>query len=188
MMNELESAIVEWVSKTDNQYRTNVVEVFYGRGYPTVDIERALDKLLDQGPLYLNGYFLAFKFPEENEGMSRGGFDKQQMLDYVSDDTKKLRDLIVPKYIQDALAPAKQTGTTVPAVEHNDPVHSPSHYTRGGIEVIDFVEAKGLNFHLGNVVKYVSRAGFKQDAKLQDLEKALWYLTREIKRIKTQES
>lgn len=66
----------------------------------------------------------------------------------------------------------------------NPAVHSPDHYTRGGIETIDFIEAKGLNFHLGNAVKYISRAGFKQDAKIQDLEKAMWYLTREISRIK----
>ena len=67
--------------------------------------------------------------------------------------------------------------------EKNPAVHSPAHYTRGGIETIDFIEAKGLNFHLGNAVKYISRAGFKQDAKIQDLEKAIWYLTREINRI-----
>lgn len=71
------------------------------------------------------------------------------------------------------------------AVAKNPEVHSPSHYTRGGIETIDFIEAKGLGFHLGNVVKYVSRAGFKQDAKVQDLEKAMWYLNREIERLKT---
>jgi hypothetical protein len=62
-------------------------------------------------------------------------------------------------------------------------VHSPAHYTGGGIEVIDFIEAKGLGFHLGNTVKYVSRAGLKQDAKIQDLEKAMWYLIREINRL-----
>ena len=66
----------------------------------------------------------------------------------------------------------------------HDPVNSPSHYTRGGIEAIDFIEAKGLGFCLGNVVKYVSRAGFKADAKIQDLEKARWYLNREIDRLK----
>jgi hypothetical protein len=62
-----------------------------------------------------------------------------------------------------------------------DAVNHPSHYKVGGIETIDFIEAKGLNYHLGNVVKYVSRAGHKQDA-LEDLKKALWYLNREINR------
>ena len=68
-----------------------------------------------------------------------------------------------------------------------DNVNSPSHYTTGKIEVIDFIEDKGLNFRLGNVVKYVARCGHKKsvgksmDAKaLEDLKKARWYLDREI--------
>lgn len=60
----------------------------------------------------------------------------------------------------------------------SDPIN-PQHYTSGGIETIDFIEAKELNFHLGNVVKYVSRAGKKGD-RTEDLKKALWYLMREI--------
>ncbi len=60
-------------------------------------------------------------------------------------------------------------------------VNSPAHYTDGGIQTIDFIEAKGLNFHLGNVVKYISRAGKKGD-NLEDLLKAQWYLNREIER------
>ena len=46
----------------------------------------------------------------------------------------------------------------------NDPVHNPPHYKSGGIEVIDVIEAFELGFHLGNVVKYVLRAGRKGDA------------------------
>lgn len=66
----------------------------------------------------------------------------------------------------------------------SDIINSPSHYTDGGIETIDFIEAKKLNYHLGNVVKYVSRAGKKDPAKkLEDLEKARWYLEREIGRV-----
>ena len=61
----------------------------------------------------------------------------------------------------------------------SDPVNHPSHYTDGGIETIDFIEAKHLPYHLGNVVKYVSRAGKKDDV-LQDLKKAEWYLKRYI--------
>lgn len=67
----------------------------------------------------------------------------------------------------------------------SDPVHNPSHYQSGGIEVIDVIEAFGLGFHLGNVVKYVLRAGRKGDA-LEDLEKAAWYLDREIDKLETQ--
>lgn len=60
-----------------------------------------------------------------------------------------------------------------------DPVNHPPHYKTGGVETIDFIEAKDLNYRLGNVVKYVSRAGKKGDP-IQDLEKAAWYLQREI--------
>ena len=65
----------------------------------------------------------------------------------------------------------------------SDPVHSPSHYKSGGIEVIDVIEAFELNFRLANVIKYVLRAGRKGDA-LEDLEKAAWYLDREIEKLK----
>lgn len=60
-----------------------------------------------------------------------------------------------------------------------DPVNYPAHYTAGGIETIDFIEAKKLNYNLGNVVKYLTRADHK-GSKLEDLRKAQWYLTREI--------
>ena len=65
----------------------------------------------------------------------------------------------------------------------SDPVHNPSHYKSGGIEVIDVIEAFELNFRLANVIKYVLRAGRKGDA-LEDLEKAAWYLNREIEKLK----
>ena len=60
-----------------------------------------------------------------------------------------------------------------------DPVNHPAHYKVGGIETIDFIEAKGLTYHLGNAVKYISRADHKGN-RLQDLQKAKWYLEREI--------
>ena len=61
-----------------------------------------------------------------------------------------------------------------------DPVNHPPHYKSGGIETIDFIEAKDLNYRLGNVVKYVSRAGRKNSDPVEDLQKAAWYLNREI--------
>ena len=63
----------------------------------------------------------------------------------------------------------------------NDPVNKPAHYTDGKIEVIDFIEDKNLGFNLGNAVKYISRAGKKDPEKtIEDLQKASWYLNREI--------
>jgi hypothetical protein len=61
----------------------------------------------------------------------------------------------------------------------SDPVDHPDHYTKGGVEAIDVIEAWELGFNLGNTVKYVSRAGRKGD-RMTDLKKALWYLEREI--------
>jgi hypothetical protein len=60
-----------------------------------------------------------------------------------------------------------------------DLVNAPSHYTAGGIETIDFIEAKQLNYNLGNAVKYISRADHKGN-RIQDLQKAKWYIEREI--------
>jgi hypothetical protein len=62
-----------------------------------------------------------------------------------------------------------------------DNVNHPPHYTIGGIETIDFIEAKGLHnhYHLANAVKYISRAPYKKDY-LEDIKKAAWYLQREI--------
>lgn len=67
----------------------------------------------------------------------------------------------------------------------NDQVNNPKHYTDGKIEVIDFIEDKKLGFHLGNVVKYVARAGKKDpDKVLEDLMKSQWYLSRYIELLK----
>ena len=67
----------------------------------------------------------------------------------------------------------------------NDPVNHPSHYTKGKIEVADFIADQKLNFDRGNAVKYVCRAGSKDPEKeVQDLEKAVWYITHEIKMLK----
>jgi len=63
-----------------------------------------------------------------------------------------------------------------------DPVNHPSHYKTGGIETIDFIEAKELGYHLGNVIKYVTRAKHKGN-ELEDLKKAQWYLERAIMKL-----
>jgi len=58
-------------------------------------------------------------------------------------------------------------------------VDHPEHYRANGLEAINVIEAFGLGFCLGNTVKYVLRAGRKGNA-IEDLEKARWYLDREI--------
>jgi len=64
-------------------------------------------------------------------------------------------------------------------------INHPLHYNTGDIEVIDAIEDWQLGFNLGNAVKYVARAGKKdQDREIEDLEKARWYLDREIANLK----
>lgn len=70
-----------------------------------------------------------------------------------------------------------------------DPVNHPSHYTWSSIEPIDAIEAWQLPHHLGNVVKYVSRAGHKDKSKtLEDLKKANWYLSRYVAMLEQEEA
>lgn len=77
-----------------------------------------------------------------------------------------------------------------PTKKSFDDVNCPRHYTDSKIEVIDYIEDKNLGFCLGNVIKYVSRAGKKHSAdktdkekEIQDLKKAKWYLERRIKEL-----
>jgi len=63
-------------------------------------------------------------------------------------------------------------------------VDHPSHYNAGKIEVIDFIEDQELNFSRGNALKYLVRAGVKDKVKeVEDLQKAAWYINREIERL-----
>lgn len=71
-----------------------------------------------------------------------------------------------------------------------DNVNRPQYYTDSKIEVIDYIEDKNLGFCLGNVIKYVSRAGKKhsvgktdKEKMIEDLNKAKWYLNRRIKEL-----
>ena len=71
-----------------------------------------------------------------------------------------------------------------------DDVKAPKHYTDTKIEVIDYIEDKNLGFCLGNAIKYISRAGKKNSAAMndkekaiQDLQKSIWYIERRIKEL-----
>ena len=108
--------------------------------------------------------------------------------DSVTDTTPKRMAELAFKVGTKAVAKAKkaevkqplQTVMRINLVEpKSDPVNHPAHYKVGGIETIDFIEAKKLNYRLGNVIKYLTRADHKGN-KLQDLKKAQWYLEREI--------
>lgn len=84
---------------------------------------------------------------------------------------------VTTSVVDESVAPVAEVEQT-----QNDNVNHPLHYTFGGVEVIDAIEAWELGFHLGNAVKYIARAGRKGD-KLEDLRKARWYLEREIARL-----
>lgn len=96
----------------------------------------------------------------------------------------KKKEVVVELVEQNIDEEAMQTITekitqTFAESKNEDVINHPSHYTRGKIEVIDFIEDQQLPYHLGNVIKYIARAGYKGD-KLEDLKKARWYLDRYI--------
>jgi len=103
--------------------------------------------------------------------------------------TKKAEVDLSPalKFLEGRAQPKKEDWKTLSITSTNAPiqgelfdaVNHPAHYKVGGIETIDFIEAKKLNYNIGNVVKYLTRADHKGNRK-QDLEKAKWYLEREL--------
>ena len=94
--------------------------------------------------------------------------------------SKVIEEVTEMKKVLDELDKIKDRPKYRLASAQTDPVNHPPHYKAGGIETIDFIEAKDLNYRLGNVIKYVSRAGKKDSDPVQDLQKAAWYLQREI--------
>lgn len=79
--------------------------------------------------------------------------------------------------------------TCCPKCDHVFPGKAPDaplgeHYRRGGIEAWDVIEAWGLGFNMGNVLKYTARCGVKTPDKLEDLEKIKSYIEREIKEVR----
>ena len=99
-----------------------------------------------------------------------------------SKDIKDMKLFTLPESISEMIEKAEEARKTMSITMEepkHDPVNHPAHYKVGGIETIDFIEAKGLNYNLGNVVKYITRADLKGNRK-ENLEKALWYLKREL--------
>ena len=67
--------------------------------------------------------------------------------------------------------------------------HSPDYYRRGTIEVWDFIRDQGLPYHLGNAVKYICRAGYKDNTSFNsDLRKAIHYLQNELEHVTLKQS
>lgn len=112
------------------------------------------------------------KSPKDNQS------EKVNEVAPVISKTETTESYINAKSVEDLydVATDKKPNCITNAIDH------PSHYNRGKIEVIDFIEGQGLSFHLGNVIKYVARAGSKGN-KLEDLKKARWYLDRYINEV-----
>lgn len=97
------------------------------------------------------------------------------------DEEQSMVQQLVELYAEDQHEVYNAAGQLVAII--SDPVHHPAHYGGGDnpYEAIKVIEAWGLDFCLGNTVKYISRAGKKDgNSELQDLKKALWYLERRI--------
>ena len=115
---------------------------------------------------------LAFQISKGRKEQRRGNFKQITVFSSGKSITDMIREQGGPTDEEMMNAPPK-----------SDPVNHPAHYKIGGIETIDFIEAKGLGYHIGNVVKYITRAGHKGTTNgLEDLKKARWYLDRAIEK------
>ena len=98
----------------------------------------------------------------------------------LKDNGKVLADFIKEETGYDIHGVFKEIGPCKKQNSVNDErVNHPEHYTKGGIEVHDFISAWRMDFDAGNVIKYVTRAPYKNN-KLEDLKKARWYLNKLI--------
>ena len=96
----------------------------------------------------------------------------------VQDKYMKERFEVIPS-IDDVIKDKQKENVSYGTIEH---VNHPNHYNKGKFEVIDVIEDWHLGFNLGNAIKYIGRCEHKENKK-QDLEKALWYIKRELENI-----
>lgn len=151
-------------------------------------VERRTDSpTRSQEPLLFSKNFLLYTIWDVTSGMV------SVMNERDVDSLAMAKGSIVKRNVADAIKvtikesdtdASKQNDENKSPVIKSDSVNHPKYY-QGKIEVIDFIEDKGLGFNLGNCVKYISRAGKKNPEKrIEDLKKARWYLDREINKEK----
>jgi hypothetical protein len=109
--------------------------------------------------------------------LSKKKLSNGQVVSVLTPNAQASLALFGDKEIQRASQPRLRIAGMNPWEKDN--VNHPPHYKVGGIETIDFIEAKSLSYNLGNVVKYITRADHKGNT-LEDLKKAQWYLNREV--------
>lgn len=102
-------------------------------------------------------------------------------LTQIIDDVEKAYDKTANKNIESRNISSEVKEQRLVTPHQKEAVNHPSHYQGNKFEVIDIIEDYNLNFNKGNCLKYLLRAGKKNsDSYIQDLEKAIWYLNREI--------
>lgn len=107
---------------------------------------------------------------------------RKELAEQAKKNKSSIREELMPKTVADRLKALKALRALEEAnAKAVDNVNHPPHYKVGGIETIDFIEAKKLNYNLGNAVKYITRADHKGNRN-EDLQKALWYINRELGR------
>lgn len=114
--------------------------------------------------------------------MPKGVYERKPKLSAKAFATtnKKLRDVLVwPSSVDEQFA-EKLRAFNVNVVPKSDPIN-PDHYKKYPVECIELTQH--MNFCVGNAVKYLYRAGDKDDY-VQDLQKAVWYINQEIARVK----
>jgi hypothetical protein len=115
-------------------------------------------------------------------------FTKQSVLFYARLNTFPTQVFVE---LQVSVAQGNDMGRTPPLAippdlpeEDNDPINKPAHYTRGKIEMTDFVLDQGLGYLAGQIIKYIVRYRWKGTA-AADLKKAKWYLDKLIARVES---
>jgi hypothetical protein len=149
--------------------------ILFNREKYMTKIEKYLRAHLDANPK-----FVAEKF---KRSLSYVYVVKTRIRKELAEQAKKNKSSTIEELMPKTVADRMKLLKAVKAFEANavDNVNHPPHYKVGGIETIDFIEAKKLNYNLGNVIKYITRADHK-GSRNEDLKKALWYLNREITR------
>jgi len=125
-------------------------------------------------------YQVVHRYKKESKLPSTNAPNAQMSLELFSDPPKKRGRPSLKTSSKNEMPLVEIRGGKLHLIrELTDNVNHPPHYKVGGIETIDFIEAKSLSYNLGNVVKYLTRADHKGN-KLEDLKKAQWYLNREV--------
>ena len=145
-------------------------------------------KQYDGKIISLEEWYNIYGFIEQCFGFKMYGNDEVQLIRTHNDNlTEKFEGSEVYRIIVKDLSLTEDKYGKNKRKENKEQVNHPSHYggAENPYEAIKVINAWELNFELGNTVKYISRAGKKDpNKKIEDLEKAMWYLNYEINKLK----